>query len=240
MGETEGRTPGPPHQDAVAGPVAGRVTARRRSLGLSEHLLAKQAGMSASYLRNLLAADSDFDPAGLGRVAAVLGLSRDELVHGPGEPPPGRACPGPNSALGRLAESDCWHLLGTHGVGRVALPGGSGPVVLPVNYAIEARTVVYRTSPDGAAAASTGDVVSFEADHVDDALSRGWSVLVIGTAERVEDPAALDRLAALDAPKPWAGGDRLLWVRIRPESVTGRRITAGRPKGPGTDPGRVR
>lgn len=60
---------------------------------------------------------------------------------------------------------------------------------------------------------------------MDERLSQGWSVLISGTAERVDDPAAVRALAARAATEPWAGGDRPLWIRVRPGNVTGRRIT---------------
>lgn len=63
------------------------------------------------------------------------------------------------------------------------------------------------------------------ADRIDDAFSQGWSVLVRGPARRVSDAEEVRRLSAWVYSTPWAGGDRDLWVRIEPSSVTGRRIT---------------
>jgi hypothetical protein len=74
-------------------------------------------------------------------------------------------------------------------------------------------------------AAAAGAEVAFEVDHVDDALSQGWSVLAVGLADMVTEPGAVGRLARHAHTTPWAGGERDMWVSIRPTSLTGRRIT---------------
>ncbi|WP_329139208.1 pyridoxamine 5'-phosphate oxidase family protein [Streptomyces sp. NBC_01476] len=204
--------------------VIRRVRERRKQLGMSENALATEAGMAPPYLRRLLESDTDFDPGGLVRVAAALGLTYEELLRGRSDPPPGQTGAAPRPVLIRLAESECWDRLGAHGVGRVAIPVRPGPAVLPVNYAVDAGTIVYRTAAQGAAAPDTGTAVSFQVDRIDDRLSQGWSVLVTGTAERISDPDTAGRLAAEHDVEPWAGGDRPLWMRIRPDGITGRRI----------------
>jgi nitroimidazol reductase NimA-like FMN-containing flavoprotein (pyridoxamine 5'-phosphate oxidase superfamily) len=148
-----------------------------------------------------------------------------ELLEGPAEPPPGRSAPAGRPALVRLTEAECRERLGERGVGRVALRADAGPVVVvPVNYAVDAGTVVYRTAPHTVAAVPPGAPVSFQVDRIDERTSRGWSVLITGTAERVTDPAAVAELERRPGAEPWAGGVRPVWVRIRPDHVTGRRI----------------
>lgn len=214
--------PGRQQTDPVA--IARRVADRRGQLGLDEHALATQAGMSTPYLRHLLDAGPDFDPAGFLRIAAALGLPYQELLEGRAHPPPGQSGPAPRPVLVRLTASECWDQLGTRGVGRIALPVQPGPAVFPVNYAVDARSIVYRTASRGPAAPEPGMKVSFQADRVDDRLSQGWSVLLTGTAERIEDPATVRRLTEESPAQPWAGGDRPQWIRIRPDTITGRRI----------------
>ncbi len=65
--------------------------------------------------------------------------------------------------------------------------------------------------------------LSFEIDRVDEPMGEGWSVLVTGTARRVDDPDEVVALAALDLVA-WAGGARHALVRIHPEEITGRVI----------------
>ncbi|MCC9307390.1 pyridoxamine 5'-phosphate oxidase family protein [Kitasatospora sp. RB6PN24] len=215
--------PGPPH-DAEA--IATRIADRRAQLGLSADELARDAGMSPHYLDNLLTFGPAFDSAGFLRIAGALGLSYGELLEGRAESPPGQAAPAPRPALFRLTEEECWDRLGTHGVGRIALPTHPGPSVFPVNYAVDRRAIVYRTDPRAAAAVQGGAEVSFQADRIDEQRSQGWSVLLMGTAERVTDPDEVSRLQAEVRVKPWAGGERPLWIRVRPGTVTGRRITS--------------
>jgi nitroimidazol reductase NimA-like FMN-containing flavoprotein (pyridoxamine 5'-phosphate oxidase superfamily) len=208
-----------------SGAVGRRVAQRRTQLGLSEGALATRVSMSPHYLRQVLGEGPGFDRGGLLRIAAALGLTYEELLEGRRDMPPGQTPPAPHPVLARLSEAECWDRLGTHGVGRVALPVRPGPAVLPVNYTVEAHSIVYRTVPGGSAAPETGTEMSFQADHLDDRLSQGWSVLITGTAERVEDAGTVRRLTDRHAAEPWAGGHRTLWIRVRPQRVTGRRIT---------------
>lgn len=204
-------------------PIVRRIAERRAQLGLSESALSTRAAMSPRYLQHLLDAGPEFDPGGLVRVAAALDLTYQELLEGRRDPPPGQPDAAARPVLAQLSTEECWDKLGTHGVGRIAVPVQPGPAVLPVNYLVDSGTVVYRTGAGDAAEPAPGEGVSFQVDQIDDRLSRGWSVLLTGTAERVDDPAQSDVLAAR-APEPWAGGNRPVWIRIRPKSVTGRRI----------------
>jgi nitroimidazol reductase NimA-like FMN-containing flavoprotein (pyridoxamine 5'-phosphate oxidase superfamily) len=205
-------------------PIVRRVAERRAELGLSESGLSTRAAMSPRYLQHLLDAGPDFDPGGMVRVAAALDMTYQELLEGRSAPPPGQGDAGARPVLAQLSAAECWDKIGSHGVGRIAVPvQQKGPDVLPVNYLVDEGTVVYRTSPGGPAEPAAGEGVSFQVDQIDDHLSHGWSVLLTGTAEPVEGGAEADRLAER-APEPWAGGDRPVWVRVRPKSVTGRRI----------------
>ncbi|WP_234322997.1 pyridoxamine 5'-phosphate oxidase family protein [Streptomyces sp. NRRL S-350] len=208
-----------------ASDVTHRVARRRDQLGMSEGALAHRAAMSPAYLRQLLRAGPEFDPPAFVRITTVLGMTWPELLSGRRpDAPPGTAGADPRPRLSHLTEPQCWDLLGTHGIGRIGLPGSSAPLVLPVNYVVDARTIAYRTAPRGAAAPREGSPVSFEVDHIDDHRSRGWSVLILGEARRVGVPEEEERLSALPGATPWADGSRPLWVRVRPDGVSGRRI----------------
>ncbi|MFD0279435.1 pyridoxamine 5'-phosphate oxidase family protein [Kitasatospora sp. NPDC127111] len=207
--------------------VARRVAERRDQLGLTDQMLAYQAAMAPRYLRHLLEAGPGFDPAGFTRIAAALRTSWPELLEGRADAPPGQSGPGPRPLLLHLTESECWKLIGTHGVGRIGLPVQPGPAVHPVNYAVDDGAIVYRTAARGAAAPSDGSPVSFQVDRIDDHLSQGWSVLLLGEAHHVVDPDEEERLSLLPGATPWVGGARPLWVRVRVDEVTGRRIGTG-------------
>ncbi|GHF36483.1 hypothetical protein GCM10018783_01000 [Streptomyces griseosporeus] len=87
------------------------------------------------------------------------------------------------------------------------------------------RTRVFRTEPHATPARAAGRRIAFEVDRIDEAFSRGWSVLVRGTARAVADPDEVRRLAERAHGEPWAGGQRPLWLRIDPIHISGRRIT---------------
>lgn len=120
---------------------------------------------------------------------------------------------------------DCYALMRATSVGRIAFDDGGVPVVLPVNYVIDGRDVLMRT-----AIGSKLDVaimrrpVAFEVDEVDEEHGAGWSVLLRGTADTVEEGELIE--AARQAlPESWAHGVRRThWIRIRPSEVTGRRV----------------
>jgi hypothetical protein len=126
---------------------------------------------------------------------------------------------------GRLREldpSECLELLATRSVGRVAFCTDEGPVVLPVNYVVRDEDVLFRTSPHNSIARSVnGHQAAFEVDEVDDFTQSGWSVLMRGTAELVED---VHDIPTESRPVPWAEGTRSLFVRVRTRTITGRRL----------------
>ncbi|MFJ2782015.1 pyridoxamine 5'-phosphate oxidase family protein [Kitasatospora sp. NPDC087315] len=208
--------------------VARRVADRCSQLGLTDEVLANQAAMAPRYLKYLLETGPDFDPGGFLRIAAALRLTYQELVEGRADAPPGQPDAGPRPLLVHLTTAECWDRVGTHGVGRIALPVEPGPAVFPVNYTVDAATIVYRTAAQGAAAPDDGASVAFQVDRIDDHLSQGWSVLILGRAEHVDDPDTVRHLQRLPGTTPWAGGDRPLWVRVRTEKITGRRVGSGR------------
>lgn len=128
-----------------------------------------------------------------------------------------------------LEPEECIRLLSSARLGRVGLNTPDGPQVLPVNHAVVNGTIVFRTDLYGVLADGTdGVVVAFEADELDDRMRSGWSVLVVGLAEHVEEHAdVVDAFQRLG--HPWAPGPRPLVARIVPARVTGRRFSSGTP-----------
>lgn len=124
----------------------------------------------------------------------------------------------------KLGIEDCMRLLSSTHFGRVAVNDEHGPVVLPVNYALQAGTVLFRTD-EGLKldAALRGANATFEVDHIDEQRRAGWSVMVRGRLERVSDPSDLDDIQQVPL-QPLAGGEKAEYVRLLPESVSGRDI----------------
>lgn len=225
--------PGPEH---LKGDIGRRVAARREQLGLSREEVALRAGSAPGYIQYL---EEQTATPGMGfllRLADALETTVVALTGGTADLPPGVGHAAYHPELLDLGAEECWQLLGTHGVGRVAVTTHEGPAILPVNYLVSGREVAFRTQPESAPAlvarAAPGEV-AFEADHIDDAFSQGWSVLLVGPARTVTEADAVSALEEHAYTTPWAGGDRDLWVAIAPTHVSGRRIRVRHTHEPG-------
>ncbi|GGW42224.1 DNA-binding protein [Streptomyces lucensis JCM 4490] len=210
---------------ADPGDIGRRVAAERRRQGLSREETARRARMSPDYLAYLEERPADLTPATVIRLADALGTTVAALRGAGTDLPPGQGHALLHPRLLDLGPRECRSLLATHGVGRIAVSASEGrPAVVPVNYEVVGEAIVFRTAPDSIAAAAAETEVAFEVDHVDEAMSQGWSVLAVGPASVVTDPEAARRLAQSAHTTPWAGGAREMWIAIRPTSLTGRRI----------------
>jgi uncharacterized protein len=127
-----------------------------------------------------------------------------------------------------LTSSACIRLLEARSVGRIAFVSAGTPVIVPVNYALDGSSVVFR-SRSGAKldAAERHQPIAFEVDDHEPASRSGWSVLVTGVAEPVDDPELIERLERQQL-ESWAMADTsdATWVRLRTDTVSGRRVRA--------------
>jgi len=207
------------------GDLGRRLVQRRTELGLTRADTADRAGMSRSYLRYLEESSAAMPGrSALLRLAAALETEVTALTGGEAEAPPGRGQAARHAELVALSDAECRRRLGTHGVGRIALATADGPTVLPVNYTVVDGTIAFRTAPGTAPTEAVGRRIAFEVDHIDEAMSRGWSVLVRGTARHPEDPDTVGRLTERAYSAPWAGGPRELWVCVDTDEIIGREI----------------
>jgi uncharacterized protein len=135
--------------------------------------------------------------------------------------------PEPQRAAGRwqeLTKAECFELLASAHLGRLAVVDDRGPIVFPVNYVLDRHTVVLRTEEGTKLdAASRGSRACFEVDGSDAVTHTGWSVIVRGEVAEVTDQAELARLRQLPLPA-WAPGARNRYIRMLPAMLTGRRI----------------
>lgn len=128
------------------------------------------------------------------------------------------------TGLEYIARDECIRLLEGRHLGRVAVTVAGRPLVLPVNYAMDRGSIVFRTDPGTKFdAAVRGEFVAFEIDDADAEYHTGWSVLVTGVAEEILDPGELARAGALPL-RPWAKGPKNHYLRITPVTISGRRI----------------
>jgi nitroimidazol reductase NimA-like FMN-containing flavoprotein (pyridoxamine 5'-phosphate oxidase superfamily) len=129
--------------------------------------------------------------------------------------------------LRTLSPEECFDLLEPGGIGRVGFTAADGIVMLPVNYVLAGKTIVFRTAPDTLLAVYANAQVSFEADRFDEVLRDGWSVLVQGHAHKVTAEREVSQLEDRTHLEPWAAGARDVYVRIAPARISGRRLSAG-------------
>jgi len=135
-----------------------------------------------------------------------------------------------------LSVDECLALLRRRVVGRVGTTIGALPAVLPVNYAMIGRDIVFRSAPGTKlTAAVLNTPVAFEVDDLDEVGRVGWSVMVVGRATEVVDPVDLETVGGLPL-EPWAPGGRDHIVRVRTEYVTGRRIVRRQETSTSDDP----
>ncbi len=123
-----------------------------------------------------------------------------------------------------LPLAQCLTLLRSRPVGRLAYVDAGAPTVVPVNHLVDGSTIVLRTDAGGKLdAAVVGAPVAFQLDDHDPVRGTGWSVLVRGRAELVDEDERTQRYAEeLDS---WALGDaEATWIRIVPDEVSGRRL----------------
>ncbi|GGK23331.1 hypothetical protein GCM10011583_64080 [Streptomyces camponoticapitis] len=213
-----------------------RVAARRQELGLTCEDVAVRSGSAPGYIQYLEERAAAPGTGFLLRLADALETTVTELVGGTADLPPGLGEAGRDPELTALSAEECRLLLAGHGVGRVAVTLHGAPAVFPVNYTVDGDLVAFRTSPEAAPSAAQGHEVAFEVDHIDEAFSEGWSVLVVGDARAATDPGQVLRLEELAHTTPWAGGDRGLWIVVTPAEVTGRRIHLRRNRRPSSPP----
>jgi nitroimidazol reductase NimA-like FMN-containing flavoprotein (pyridoxamine 5'-phosphate oxidase superfamily) len=129
------------------------------------------------------------------------------------------------SKLRELSEAECLHLLRASKVGRVAIATPEGPRVVPVNYALVPGAIVFRTSPFSILGTYAWDEpIAFEVDDVDEGRELGWSVMATGSGELIEDDTEIAAIQAISDPSPWADGDRMLYLRLRWDQLSGRSL----------------
>ncbi|MFD7747776.1 helix-turn-helix domain-containing protein [Streptomyces sp. NPDC059698] len=213
------------------GDMGRRIAARRLQLGLSRQDVALRAGAAPGYIEYV---EEQAATPGIGfllRLADALETTVQELSGSTGDLPPGFGRGARRARMVELDEAMCWTLLGEHGVGRVALALEDGPVVLPVNYQVLGSEVMFSTGSASPLAAAADTEIAFETDHIDDAFSKGWSVLVVGTVRSVADEEAAQRLRETAYSTPWADEKREHVMLLGARRVTGRKILV--PDAPG-------
>lgn len=122
--------------------------------------------------------------------------------------------------LEELSPEECWGLVRSRSIGRFAANRlRASPLVVPVNYAVEADlSLVFRSGAGTKLNAATKGLVALQVDEIDPLYHVGWSVVVEGFARWLyEEQDGVDVVT-------WAPGDRPYVVRLTPSRVSRRRI----------------
>src|SRR5512144_1639588 len=125
-----------------------------------------------------------------------------------------------------LSVSECWELLSSVALGRLVTSVDGRPEIFPVNFAVQNRTVLFRTAEGTKlVSAAINNQVLFEADAYD--AAEGWSVIVRGTTRTLRSDEEIEE-AERAGLKPWTPTVKAHYVRIAPIiSITGRRFRFG-------------
>jgi nitroimidazol reductase NimA-like FMN-containing flavoprotein (pyridoxamine 5'-phosphate oxidase superfamily) len=119
-----------------------------------------------------------------------------------------------------LDEKECWKLLSETTLGRFAVRLPKGVDVFPVNYLTHDHELYFRSAPGTKLIDLTREPnIAFEIDgqharHV-------WSVVVHGTADRLSSDHDVEA-SGVQRLETWHPSEKFNYVRIRPESVSGR------------------
>ncbi|GAA3561097.1 hypothetical protein GCM10022419_047170 [Nonomuraea rosea] len=211
------------------GDFGRRIIHHRTNLGLTLEQVADRADMSAGYIEYLEGHLRTPDGGTVMRLATALETTVEDLLGGGRDRPPGPGAAAADPVLEVLEPGECLRLVAPGGIGRIAFGGSHGPTVLPVNYKLHDGAIVFRTARGGpmdqdlrTGLEGVEIKIGFQVDRIDEARREGWSVLIQGPAHHVpEDEVAKVSDAGVS---PWAGGERLLYIRIVPSRITGRRI----------------
>lgn len=131
--------------------------------------------------------------------------------------------------LEELSQSECWTLLRTVDVGRLATPTPQGGVdIFPVNHLVDQGSIVFRSAMGTKLSnAVEADEVAFEADNAarthDLQTDDPWSVVVHGTAQLITIGTELFDTFDLTV-RPWHVSNKPYFVRLVPTTVSGRRF----------------
>lgn len=123
----------------------------------------------------------------------------------------------------KLTDAEALNLLAGASMGRLVFSGQTRTVILPVHHVIDDAQVLIPAHEawEILSAARGAATVTFEAEHqMQDGTS--WSVIVIGTASLVRDPAEISRYRTMATPHTSAAMGYL--VRINPQIISGYRL----------------
>jgi nitroimidazol reductase NimA-like FMN-containing flavoprotein (pyridoxamine 5'-phosphate oxidase superfamily) len=129
----------------------------------------------------------------------------------------------PRTGLEVVDAQECFTLLSTTSVGRLAALVDGRVELWPMNFAAAEGSIFIRTAPGTKMDAVGGTDVVFEVDAVSDRWESGWSVILRGTLVEVTDPVEVGA-AELLGLRTWSLSGKSRWLRLDPDEIGGRRV----------------
>jgi len=127
-----------------------------------------------------------------------------------------------------MSREECEDLLAATPLGRLGVVIDGRPQIFAVNhvYDRETGTIAFPTNAGTKLhGALDWPFVAYEVDGLELDDDAGWSVAVVGRAEEITDPSEIHRLSQ-QRHVLWRPGEVSHWIRIVPENLSGRRISA--------------
>jgi uncharacterized protein len=116
-----------------------------------------------------------------------------------------------------MTSSECWQMLTTRSVGRLALCVAALPAIMPVQYYVDGDEVAICLGHHELPRRSFNDaIVAFSSDFLDFSTRSGWSVQVQGRMTVPRQPGV-----PTDCGSPTAGQI----VHLAPETLKGYRLS---------------
>lgn len=140
-----------------------------------------------------------------------------------------------NPRTKETSESTAWlHLENDATIGRLAVVTDGLPEIFPVNFAVDGRTIVFRTTVGTKLHELTQyNTVVFESDDWQE--KAGWSVIVRGEARVFDTDEEIERAGEL-LKLPWQTDVEAEYVRITPSAISGRSTNFGTERWDGEPP----
>ena len=115
-----------------------------------------------------------------------------------------------------LSERECWELLATASVGRLALSVRALPVILPAQYYLDGHRLAVCLGHHALPEQALNDtIVAFAADSIDPVTRSGWSV-------QVQGKSVMPRGLRIDTGCGWPATAQV--VEIEPGRISGLRM----------------
>ncbi|MFF3574869.1 pyridoxamine 5'-phosphate oxidase family protein [Nocardia jiangxiensis] len=125
-----------------------------------------------------------------------------------------------------LSSDECLTLLAGVRLGRVVYTRDVLPAVRPVNHVVRDGEIIIGAgaSPWLTKMVRARDkaVLGYQADQIDQNSHHGWTVLVVGYAQIIDDPDRIAKYAPL--VQSWTRTVNDALITIEPDLVTGMRI----------------